>query len=104
MKIKANKRRDKYFDLARELKEAIEHGDDCDTNCNWCTQNDPQRLVKGTGRVGNRKSSRDHPNYDIVYIGQNTAKSPGDVRRLYVTQNPGKDHQLTLVWKARKKK
>ena len=41
----------------------------------------------------------DHPNY-IIEIGQNTEKSPGDLRRLAVTKTPVKDHQLTLVWKT----
>ena len=41
--------------------------------------------------------SEDHPNHGIIEIGQNTEKSPGDLRRLAVTQTPGKDHQLTLV-------
>ena len=33
----------------------------------------------------------------LVENGQNTEKSPGDLRRLAVTQNPVKDHQLTLM-------
>ena len=45
-------------------------------------------IGKGTGRVENRKTNRDRPNYSIVKIGQNTEKSPGDLRRLAVTQNP----------------
>ena len=32
--------------------------------------------------------------------GQNTEKSPGDLRRLAVTQSPVKDHRLTLMWKT----
>ena len=36
--------------------------------------------------------SGDHPNGSIIEIGQNTEKSPGDVRRLDVTQTPGKNH------------
>ena len=36
-------------------------------------------------------------NSSIVEIGQNTKKSPGDLRRLAVTQNPAENHQLTLV-------
>ena len=32
--------------------------------------------------------------------GQNTEKSPGDLRRLAVTQNPVKDHQLMLMGKT----
>ena len=38
----------------------------------------------------------------IKTIGQNTEKSPGDLRRVAVTQTPVKDHQLKLMWKARK--
>ena len=41
--------------------------------------------------------NRDHPDYRIVGIGQSAKKSQGDLRRLAVTQTPGKDHQLTLV-------
>ena len=40
--------------------------------------------------------SEGHPNYSIVEIGQNTEKSPGDMRRLAVIQTPVKDHELTL--------
>ena len=39
----------------------------------------------------------DHPNYSIVENGQNTEKSPGDSRRLVVTQTPVKDHHLKLM-------
>ena len=38
-----------------------------------------------------------HPNYNIIENGQNTEKSPGDLRRLAVTQTSVKDHQLTLM-------
>ena len=54
-------------------------------------------LLKGVedlevgGRVG------DHPNYRIAENGQNTEKSPGDLRRLALTQTPVEDHQLTLM-------
>ena len=40
VKITVNETRDKYFDLARELKKALEHENDGDTNCSWCTKND----------------------------------------------------------------
>ena len=36
-------------------------------------------------------------NDSIVEIGQNTEKSPGDLRRLAVTQTPVENHQLTLM-------
>ena len=45
----------------------------------------PKGLVKGAGRVENRQTSREHPNYCIAKIGQNTEKCPGDLRRLAVT-------------------
>ncbi len=41
-----------------------------------------------------------NPNYsisDIVKIGQNTEKSPEDLRRLAVTQTPMKDHHIMLM-------
>ena len=45
--------------------------------------------------------SWDHPNNNIIENGKNTENSPGDLRRLAVTQTPVKDHQLTLIWKTR---
>ena len=41
--------------------------------------------------------SCDYPNYSIVKVEQNTEKSPGDLRRLAVTQTPVKDYWLTLM-------
>ena len=38
-------------------------------------------LRKGTGRVGNQKRNRDHPNDSIFEI---TEEGPGDFRRLAV--------------------
>ena len=44
----------------------------------------------GTGTEGlrNKRTSGNHPNYSIIKIGQNTEKSPVDLRRLVVTQTP----------------
>ena len=38
IKLKECEKRDKYLDLARELKKkkTVEHGGDNNTNCNWC--------------------------------------------------------------------
>ena len=42
VKIKESKKRDKYLDLARELKKkTMEHEGNGDTDCNWCAQNNP---------------------------------------------------------------
>ena len=53
--------------------------------------------IKGTGGLGGCRTSGDHPNYNIVENSKNTEKSPGDMRRFGVTQNPVKDHPLTLT-------
>ena len=46
---------------------------------------------------GSWRTGGDHPNESIMEDGQNTEKSPGDLRRLAITQTPVKDHQLTLM-------
>ena len=51
----------------------------------------------GNGRLGDKRTSGDPPNYGIADFGQNTEKSPGGPRRLAVTQTPVKDHQQTMV-------
>ena len=66
------------------------------TNYNWCAWYSHQRIIKGTEGLGNKRTSGDHPNYSITEIGQDTEKSPGDLRKLTVTHTPVKDHQLTL--------
>ena len=77
----------------------MEHNGDADTNCNLCTLNCPQRLGKGTEKVGNRRTTLDPLNYSIIKIGQNTEKSPGDPRKLAIIPTRVKDNQLTLVRK-----
>ena len=52
-----------------------------------------------TGALGNKWTSGDHPNYNIIENGQNTEKSPGDLRRLVITQTSEKDYQLILMCK-----
>ena len=49
-------------------------------------------ITKGTRGLGSWRTSGDHPNYYIIENGQNPAKSPGDWRRLAVTQTPEKNH------------
>ena len=96
-------KRDKYQALARELKEKL-----------WkmkltmipivivATETIPKRIGKGNGKLGNKRTSGDHPDYSFIKIGQNTEKRPGDLRRLAVAQTPLKDHQLALVLKTLK--
>ena len=94
---RVSEKRDKYLDLARALKNTMDHESDSETNCNWLAQYRYRKINKGTGGLGNKRTSGDHPNYSIIEIGQNTKKSPGDLRRLAVTQTPMKNHLLTLV-------
>ena len=56
-----------------------------------------QRIIKGTGGLVYKRTSGDYPNNYIFENGQNTEKSPGDLRRLAITQTSVKDHQLTLM-------
>ena len=90
-------------DIARELKKTIEDESNNYTNRDWCFWYRQQKIIKGTG-LGNKRTSRDHPNYNIIENSQNTEKSPRDLRGLAVTQTPEKNHQLKLKWKTLKKK
>ena len=36
IKLKECEKRDKYLDLAKELKKTMEHESDDRTNCDWC--------------------------------------------------------------------
>ena len=84
-------------------KKSVEHENDRDTNCNWCTWNSHQRIYTGTEGFGNKRKSRDHPTNCIVEIGQNNEKCPRDLRRLAVTQTPVRNHRLKLVWENLKR-
>ena len=93
IKVKENEKKDKYLDLARELNKL------------WNMKVTIIPTVIGAfGTVakglGSWRTSGDHANYSIVENGQNTEKSPGDLRRLVVTQAPVKNHQLKMMWKT----
>ena len=55
----------------------------CDdyTDCNWYGH---RKIGNGTGKLENKRTRGDHPNYCINKIIQNTKKSPRDLRRLAV--------------------
>ena len=90
IKLKESEKKDKYLDLARELKKpwnmkVIEIP--IAVGAYW---NNPQRTGKGTRRLGNKRKSGHHPDYSFIKIGQNIDQSPGDLRRLGVAQTPVK--------------
>ena len=75
----------------------MQHEGDGDTNSNWCTRSGHQRIDKGSGGLRKKRTSGNRPNYNISKIGYNIEESPGDLRRLAVTQTPVRNHELTLV-------
>ena len=54
-------------------------------------------VTKGPGRFRSWQPSGDQPNNSIIENGQNTEKSPEDLRRLAVTQSPVNDYQMSLM-------
>ena len=67
VKLNESKKRDMHKDLARELK-TMEYESDDEAKCNWYIQYSHQRIGIGTGGLGNKRTSEDHPNYSIVEI------------------------------------
>ena len=67
-------------------------------------EHEGDNYTKGTGGLGNNGTSEDCPNYSILEIGQNTEKSPGDLRRLAVTQTPVENHQRQVMGKISRRK
>ena len=59
-------------------------------------------IIKRPGELGSWLTGGDYPNDSIAENGQNPETSPGDLRRLTITQTPGKNYQLTLMWKTLK--
>ena len=102
IKLKESEKRDKYLDLARELKKLWNMKVTIIPVVTDALGTVTKGLVQGPEDLEIRVTSGDHPNYSIVEIGQNTEKSPGDLRRLTVTQTPVRNHQWTLVWKTLK--
>ena len=74
----------------------MEHESDVYTNCILNSLDSHQRVNKRTVGIGNKRMSRDHSNFCIIGIDQNTEKSHGDLKKLAVTETPGENHQLTV--------
>ena len=50
-------------------------------------------IIKRPGGLESWRTGTDYPNDSIAKNGQNPETSPGDLRRLAVTQTPVKTHQ-----------
>ena len=85
--LKEGEKKDKYLDLARELKKLW----------NMKVKIVPIVIIKRPGGLGSWRTGRDYPNDSIAKDSRNTETSPGDLRRLAVTQTPVKNHQLILM-------
>ena len=48
------------------VKKAMEHEGDSATNCSGCTWNNPQRHLKETGSVWNRRMNQNYPDDSVV--------------------------------------
>ena len=71
VKLKESEKRDKYLDLARDLKK----------QWNMKVMVVPiviSALGTGTRGLGNKRISGDHQNYNIFETDQNAGKGPGD--------------------------
>ena len=78
----------------------MEHESDDYANSNWYSWYSHQRIGTRTGGLENNGMGGDYPNDSIVDIGQNTEKSPEDLRILAVTQIPVENHRLELMRKT----
>ena len=98
--LKECEKKDKYLDLAKELKKLW----------NMKVTNVPivigafdiitKGLLKGLEDLEVGGTGRDYPNDSIAENGQNPEMSPGDLKRLAVTQTPVKNHPLAPMWKT----
>ena len=89
IKLKENEKKSSTSTLQGNWKSMEHEGDDY-TNRDWWFLYSLQRIIKGTEELRGWKTSGDHPNYSIIENGQNTEKSPRDLRRLAVTQTLAK--------------
>ena len=95
--LKESEQKDRFLDLARELKKVRNMKVTAISVVIGVLSTVTKGLIKGQGALGNRRTSRDHLNDSIIKIGQNTEKSPANLRRIAVNQTPARNHPLTLL-------
>ena len=64
---------------------------------NWRAWNSYQIIEKRIGTTGNRRKNQPHSDYSIVENGEYTQETPGDSKRLAVTQTTVQTHKLSLL-------
>ena len=95
--LKEREKKDKYLDLARELKKLWNMKVTIVPIMIGAFGTVTKGLLKG---LEDLEVSGYYPDDSIAEDGQNTETSPGDLMRLAVTQTPVKNHQLILMWKT----
>ncbi len=97
IKLKECEKKDKSLDLARELKKLWNMKVTIVPIVIGVFSTITKGLLKGLGdlEVGERVETIQMTG--ILENGQNPETSPGDLRRLAVTQTPVKNHQQTLM-------
>ena len=95
--LKECEKKDKYLDLARELKKLWNMKVTIVPVVIGAFGTISKGLLKGLDDLESWRTGRDYPNDSIAEKGQNPETSPGDLRRLAVTQTTVKSHQLTLM-------
>ena len=99
VKLKESENRDKWLDLAGELKKLLNMKvttipiiiSVLGTVTKGLVQE--QEVLEIRGRVETNQTS-------ALLRSDNTEKSPGDLRGLAITQTPVENHQLMPVWKT----
>ena len=81
----------------------MEHEGNDYANRDWCFRYSNKMIIERIGGLGSYRTSGEHPNYSIVKNGQNSEKSPGDLRRLVVTQTQMGKHKWVNINKMEEK-
>ena len=82
MKIKENEKRDKFLDLARELKKLWNMRVTVIPIVIDALGTIPKGFVKGTRKFRNQRMCGEHPNNSFIKIRQNTEESSADLLSL----------------------
>ena len=84
---------------SQRINKAVNHDDDGDTNCNWCTWNSPQRFGKILEELEIRGRIEITQIPELLRLARIVRWGSRDLRRLTITLTSVKDHQLKLTRK-----
>ena len=102
VRLKENEKKDKYLELPKELKKLWNMKVTFIPIVIGALVTVTEGLLKELEDLEIRGRVETIQNYYSIQNGQNTEKSPGDLRRLAITQTSVKDHQRQLMGKTLK--